>query len=153
MIKVCWGRKWDELLAKDHENLLLKRFDELVDGESQRYARYGGRELEEHFFNTPELQALIAGWSDKDLSELNRGGHDPVKIYAAYKRALETTGKPTVILARTVKGYGLGEAGEGKNITHNQKKLNEEEMRYFRDRFNIPISDAEISQFPFHKSG
>ncbi len=155
VVKVCWGSKWDELLEKDTEGHLNKRFLDLVDGESQRYAAYGARELRENFFNTPELKALIDGWSDEKLGSLNRGGHDPIKIYAAYKYAHDNLGKgkPTVILARTVKGYGLGEAGEGKNITHSQKKLNEEEMRYFRDRFNIPVTDAEIAQYPFHKPG
>lgn len=151
VIKVCWDSHWDKLFAKDNEGLLLKRFDELVDGESQRYAAYGGAELREHFFNTPELQNLIENWSDEELEQLNRGGHDAIKIYAAYKRAVETKDKPTVILVRTVKGFGMGEAGEGRNITHQQKKLNEQEMRYFRDRFNIPISDEQIGQFPFYR--
>ncbi len=151
VIKVCWDSHWDKLLARDKKGLLLKRFDELVDGESQRYAAYGGAELREHFFNTPELKSLIADLSDEDVEELNRGGHDPFKIYAAYKRAVETKSKPTVILVRTVKGFGMGEAGEGRNITHQQKKLNEEEMRYFRDRFSIPISDEEIGDFPFYR--
>ncbi len=151
VIKVCWDSHWDKLLNKDKEGLLLKRFDELVDGESQRYAAYGGAELREHFFNTPELRSLIADLSDEEVEELNRGGHDPLKIYAAYKRAVETKSRPTVILVRTVKGFGMGEAGEGRNITHQQKKLNEEEMRYFRDRFNIPISNEEIEHFPFYR--
>lgn len=151
VIKVPWGRHWDELLAKDSQGVLLERFEQLVDGESQRYAAYGAKALREEFFNTPELKALIDGWSDQDLGKLNRGGHDPQKVYAAYKKAVETKDKPTVILARTVKGYGLGEAGEGKNITHQQKKLNEEEMRNFRDRFDIPVSDEEITQYPFYK--
>ena len=151
VIKVTWGSKWDELLEKDKEGVLLKRFEDLVDGESQRYAAYGAAELRENFFNTPELKKLIEDWDDEKLSKLNRGGHDPRKVYAAYKKATETKDKPTVILARTVKGYGLGEAGEGMNITHNQKKLNEEEMRTFRDRFNIPIDDDEIGQYPFHR--
>ncbi len=152
VIKVVWGRHWDKLLEKDKTGALVKRFEALVDGESQRYAAYGAQELRENFFNTPELKKLIEGWSDDDLAKLNRGGHDPYKVYAAYKRATtKANGKPTVILARTVKGYGLGEAGEGKNVTHQQKKLNEEEMRFFRDRFDIPIADDEIDKFPFYR--
>jgi pyruvate dehydrogenase E1 component len=151
VIKVAWGRGWDRLLEKDHEGALVERFNRLVDGESQRYAAFGAKELREKFFNTPELQRLIEGWSDEDLDQLNRGGHDPIKVYAAYKRAALHTGSPTAILARTVKGYGLGESGEGKNVTHQQKKLNEEEMRAFRDRFDIPISDDEIGGFPFYR--
>ncbi len=151
VIKVCWGNQWDKLLKKDDKGVLVDRFASLVDGESQRYAALGGAELRENFFNTPELRALIEGWSDEELGKLNRGGHDPVKVYAAYKRATESTDRPTVILARTVKGYGLGEAGEGKNVTHQQKKLSEDEMRIFRDRFSLPISDEELTESPFHR--
>ena len=151
VIKVTWGGRWDALLDKDDKGVLLERFSKLVDGESQRYAAFGGEELREHFFNTPELKELIDGWSDEELGKLNRGGHDPIKVYAAYKRATEHKGSPTVILARTVKGYGLGESGEGKNITHQQKKLNEDELRTFRDRFDIPIEDDEIGKFPFYR--
>ena len=151
VIKVTWGSGWDELLAKDDSGALVKRFSELVDGESQRYAAFGAEELKEKFFNTPELKRLIEGWTLDDLAKLNRGGHDPVKVYTAYKRAVDHEGSPTVILARTVKGYGLGEAGEGKNVTHQQKKLNEDELKEFRDRFDIPISDEEIGKFPFYR--
>ncbi|MEX2536889.1 MAG: pyruvate dehydrogenase (acetyl-transferring), homodimeric type [Trueperaceae bacterium] len=151
VIKVAWGRGWDRLLAKDGEGVLIERFGKLVDGESQRYAAFGASELREQFFNTPELKKLIEGWSDDDIDQLNRGGHDPIKVYAAYKRAVEHSGTPTAILARTVKGYGLGESGEGKNITHQQKKLNEDEMRAFRDRFDIPVSDDEVAKFPFYR--
>ncbi len=151
VIKVTWGSVWDKLLEKDDRGVLLERFAKLVDGESQRYAAFGGAELREHFFDTPELKALIEGWSDEDLSKLNRGGHDPIKVYAAYKKATDHKGSPTVILARTVKGYGLGETGEGKNITHQQKKLNEDELKAFRDRFKVPVSDEEIGKFPFYK--
>ena len=151
VFKVVWGSNWDKLLEKDDEGVLVERFSRLVDGESQRYAAFGGPELREHFFDTPELQKLIEGWSDEDLGKLNRGGHDPLKVYAAYKYATEHQGSPVVILARTVKGYGLGEAGEGKNVTHQQKKLNEDEMRAFRDRFDIPISDDEIGKYPFYR--
>ncbi len=151
VIKVAWGSRWDELLKKDKKGVLVERFGKLVDGESQRYAAFGGPELREKFFNTPELKALIEGWSDEDLGRLNRGGHDPVKVYAAYARATKHKGQPTVILARTVKGYGLGESGEGKNVTHQQKKLNEDELKRFRDRFEIPVKDEELAQFPFHR--
>lgn len=151
VIKVIWGSGWDKLIQKDTKGVLLERFEKLIDGESQRYAAFGGPELRKNFFNTPELQALIEGWSDEDLAKLNRGGHDPIKVYTAYKRAVEHQGQPTVILARTVKGYGLGESGEGKNVTHQQKKLNEDELKLFRDRFSIPIQDEEIGQFPFYR--
>ena len=151
VIKVAWGSGWDRLLEKDTDGVLVDRFHRLVDGESQRYAAFGAPELREHFFDTPELKKLIEGWSDADIAKLNRGGHDPVKVYAAYKRATEHEGSPTVILARTVKGYGLGESGEGKNVTHQQKKLNEDELKRFRDRFNIPITDEDIGNFPFYK--
>ena len=151
VIKVVWGSGWDKLLQKDTQGALLKRFEKLIDGESQRYAAFGGAELRKNFFNTPELEALIDGWSDDDLAKLNRGGHDPIKVYTAYKRAVEHEGQPTVILARTIKGYGLGESGEGKNVTHQQKKLNEDELKVFRDRFDVPISDDEIGQFPFYR--
>lgn len=151
VIKVTWGGNWDKLLSKDKDNLLVERFSKLVDGESQRYAAYGGPELRENFFNTPELKALIEGWTDDDLEQLNRGGHDPVKVYAAYKLATQNIGKPTLILPRTVKGYGMGDVGEGKNSTHQQKKLTVDELKYVRDRFDIPISDEEIDQYPFHR--
>ena len=151
VIKVPWGSKWDELLSKDHHGILVQRFGQLVDGESQRYAAFGASELREKFFNTPELQKLIEDWNDDDIGRLNRGGHDPIKVYSAYQRAVEHIGSPTVILTRTVKGYGLGESAEGKNVTHQQKKLNEEELRAFRDRFNIPITDDEIGQYPFFR--
>ncbi len=151
VIKVAWGSKWDELLAKDDDGVLVKRFNQLIDGESQRYAAFGASELRENFFNTPELKALIEGWTDDDIGRLNRGGHDPVKVYAAYQRAVNHVGSPTVILARTVKGYGMGETAEGKNVSHQQKKLDEDEMIAFRDRFDIPIKDEEIAKYPFYR--
>ena len=151
VIKVIWGSGWDKLLEKDAQGVLLKRFDKLIDGESQRYAAFGAAELRKNFFNTPELQSLIEGWTDDDLAKLNRGGHDPIKVYSAFKQATEHKGQPTVILARTVKGYGLGESGEGKNVTHQQKKLSEDELKLFRDRFEVPIKDEEISQYPFYR--
>ncbi len=151
VIKVAWGSAWDDLLKRDTEGVVVKRFEELVDGESQRYAAFGGQELKERFFNTPELKELVKDWTDADFAKLNRGGHDPVKVYAAFDRATKHVGQPTVIIARTVKGYGMGAAGEAQNITHQQKKLDENEMRAFRDRFNLPISDDEIANEPFHR--
>ncbi len=151
VIKVAWGSRWDELLERDTEGVLIERFNQLIDGESQRYAAFGGQELYDHFFNTPELKKLVEGWSIEDIDRLNRGGHDPVKIYAAFERAVNHKGSPTVVLLRTVKGYGMGEAGEGKNITHQQKQLTLDEQRYFRDRFEIPISDEQMEKYPFHR--
>ena len=151
VIKVAWGSAWDELIAKDEDGALVKRFGRLVDGESQRYAAFGAPELREKFFDTPALRKLIEGWSDDDLARLNRGGHDPDKVYAAYHRALEHRGSPTVILARTVKGYGLGESGEAMNVAHQQKKLDLEALRQFRDRFEVPISDEELEDHPFFR--
>ncbi|HZJ10994.1 MAG TPA: pyruvate dehydrogenase (acetyl-transferring), homodimeric type [Trueperaceae bacterium] len=151
VIKVAWGSAWDELLKKDTTGALIRRFEELVDGESQRYAAFGGPELKERFFNTPELKELVAHFSDADFNRLNRGGHDPVKVYAAFEAATSHKGQPTVILARTVKGYGMGSAGEAQNVTHQQKKLDENEMRAFRDRFELPISDEQIATNPFFR--
>ncbi|MDZ7706979.1 MAG: pyruvate dehydrogenase (acetyl-transferring), homodimeric type [Trueperaceae bacterium] len=151
VIKVAWGRYWDKLLEKDDEGILVERFERMVDGESQRYAAFGGPELRERFFDSPELKKLIEGWSDEDLNELNRGGHDPTKVYAAYQRAVKHQGQPTAILARTVKGYGLGESAEAKNPAHQTKKLDEDDMRIFRDRFDIPIADEDIGDYPFYR--
>ncbi|MAT59526.1 MAG: pyruvate dehydrogenase (acetyl-transferring), homodimeric type [Ignavibacteriae bacterium] len=152
VIKVIWGSDWDPLLDADKTGLLTKRMNEMIDGESQKYIVEGGSYIRKHFFGKyPELQELIEQFSDEQLARMKRGGHDPEKVYAAYKAAVENTGKPTVILAKTVKGYGLGEAGEGKNITHQQKKLNEDELREFRTRFGIPISDEDIASAPFYR--
>ena len=151
VLKVAWGSKWDELLERDEEGILARRFNRLIDGESQRYAAFGARELRERFFDSPELQQLIEDWSDDDLAQLNRGGHDPIKVYAAYHRAVNHRGSPTVILARTVKGYALGETVEGKNPTHQQKKLDLDEMRTYRDRLKIPISDEDMVKYPFYR--
>ncbi len=152
VIKVVWGDDWDPLLAKDEQGLLVKRMGEAVDGEYQKYAASPGSYIREHFFGKyPELLQLIKGYSDDKLERLRRGGHDPEKVFAAFKAAVECTGKPTVILAKTIKGYGLGEAGEGRNITHQQKKLNEDELREFRSRFGIPISDEDVAKAPFYK--
>ncbi len=152
VIKVIWGREWDPLLAKDRDGLLVKRMGEIVDGQYQKYAVESGAYLREHFWGAdPRLLDMVKHLSDDQLKKMTLGGHDPVKVYNAYKAAVEHKGAPTVILARTIKGYGLGEAGEGKNITHQQKKMNEEELRAFRTRFNIPVGDAEVAKTPFYR--
>jgi pyruvate dehydrogenase E1 component len=152
VIKVIWGREWDPMLAKDRDGLLVKRMGEVVDGQYQKYAVESGGYLREHFWGAdPRLLDMVKHLSDDQLKKMSLGGHDPIKVYNAYKAAVEHKGAPTVILARTIKGYGLGEAGEGKNITHQQKKMNEEELRAFRTRFNIPISDHDISKAPFYR--
>ncbi len=152
VIKVVWGDDWDPLLEKDNEGLLARRMGEVVDGEYQKYTVSSGAYVREQFFGKdPRLLDMAKSLSDEDVRKMRRGGHDPEKVYAAYKAAVDYKGAPTVILAKTVKGYGLGESGEGKNITHQQKKLNEQEMKEFRSRFNIPISDAEIAKAPFYK--
>ncbi|MBM4005307.1 MAG: pyruvate dehydrogenase (acetyl-transferring), homodimeric type [Planctomycetes bacterium] len=152
VIKVIWGDDWDPLLERDRTGLLVKRMGEVVDGEYQKYSVSGGDYIRQNFFGKyPELLEMVGGYSDEKLSKLRRGGHDPEKVYAAYRNAIESTSQPTVILAKTIKGYGLGEAGEGKNITHSQKKMNEDELREFRTRFNIPISDEDVAQTPFYR--
>ncbi|MBK9776416.1 MAG: pyruvate dehydrogenase (acetyl-transferring), homodimeric type [bacterium] len=152
VIKVIWGGDWDPLLEADKKGLLHQRMDEVLDGEMQRYNVSEGSEIREHFFGRyPELLDLVSGYSDEQIRKLRRGGHDPAKVYAAYKSAVDHKKTPTVILAQTIKGYGLGEAGEGKNITHSQKKLNEDELKEFRTRFNIPINDEDISEAPFYR--
>ncbi len=150
VIKVIWGSGWDALLAKDKSGLLLKRMEEVVDGDYQAYKSKDGAFVRKHFFGKyPELLDLVADMTDQDIWKLQRGGHDPRKIYAAYSAAKAHKGEPTVILAKTVKGYGMGEAGEGQNATHSQKKMGIEHMRRFRDRFSIPVSDAEMEEIPF----
>ncbi len=152
VIKVLWGVDWDALLDKDHDGLLAERMGQVIDGERQKYSVSSGAYVREHFFGThPKLLEMVQNYSDEQLAKMRLGGHDPQKIYAAYKAAVEHTGAPTVILARTTKGYGLGEAGEGKNITHQQKKLNEAELRTFRSRFGIPLSDDEVVGAPFYR--
>jgi pyruvate dehydrogenase E1 component len=152
VIKVLWGREWDPLLAKDRDGLLVRRMGEIVDGQYQKYAVESGAYVRQHFWGAdPRLLDMVKHLSDDQLKKLTLGGHDPVKVYNAYKAAVEHKGAPTVVLARTIKGYGLGEAGEGKNITHQQKKMNEEELRAFRTRFGIPISDADVSNAPFYR--
>jgi pyruvate dehydrogenase E1 component len=152
VLKVLWGSEWDALLAKDQNGLLVKRMGEIVDGEYQKYAVEDGAYVRQHFWGAdPRLLDMVKHLSDEQLKKLTLGGHDPIKVYTAYKAAVEHSGQPTVILARTIKGYGIGEAGEGKNITHQQKKLNETELRAFRTRFGIPIGDDEIAQAPFYR--
>jgi len=152
VVKVIWGSYWDPLLARDTKGLLLKRMEECVDGDYQAYKAKGGAYTREHFFGKyPELADMVANMTDEDIWRLNRGGHDPVKVYAAYAAAMRSQGQPTVILAKTVKGYGMGEAGEGMNVTHSQKKMGEAHLKAFRDRFNIPISDDQIGAAPFYK--
>ncbi len=152
VIKVIWGDDWDPLLAKDRDGQLVARMGEVVDGQYQKYSVESGAYTREHFFGTsPELRRMAEQLTDEQIRKMRRGGHDPAKVYAAYKAAVEHRGSPTVILAKTVKGYGLGEAGEGRNVTHQQKKLNEEELREFRTRFGIPISDEDLVKMPFYR--
>jgi pyruvate dehydrogenase E1 component len=152
VIKVLWGSEWDPILERDTEGLLVKRMGEVVDGEYQKLVVSSGDYVRQFFFGSdPRLLKLVEPLPDEALRRLRLGGHDPRKVYAAYKAAFEHKGGPTVILARTIKGYGLGEAGEGKNVTHQQKKLNEDELREFRSRFGIPLSDSDISDVPFYR--
>ena len=152
VIKVLWGSEWDRLFARDHSGLLIKRMGECVDGEYQNFKARGAAYARKEFFGKyPELAELVADLSDEEIANLNRGGHDPVKIYQAYKRATETVGMPTVVLAKTIKGYGLGEAGEGRNVSHNQKKLNEDEMEYVVRRFQIAVPDNIVKAAGFYR--
>tara|TARA_R110000772_G_scaffold107988_4_gene210673 strand:- start:11124 stop:13787 length:2664 start_codon:yes stop_codon:yes gene_type:complete len=152
VVKVIWGRHWDKLLEKDKTGLLRRRMNEVVDGELQNYKANGGAYTREHFFGKyPELLELVKDLSDDDIMYLNRGGHDPYKVYAAYAKAMETKGRPTVVLAMTVKGYGLGEGGEAQNETHSVKKLGVEELKKFRDRFGVPISDEDLKSVPYYR--
>ncbi|MFA5370752.1 MAG: pyruvate dehydrogenase (acetyl-transferring), homodimeric type [Sideroxydans sp.] len=150
VIKVVWGGKWDRLLAKDKSGLLLQRMEEVVDGEYQTYKSRDGAFVRQHFFGKyPELLELVADMSDDEIWHLNRGGHDPHKVFAAYATASKHKGQPTVILAKTVKGYGMGSSGEAQNPTHQQKKMDGESLRHFRDRFNIPVTDEQLPKLPF----
>ncbi len=152
VLKVIWGRYWDPLLARDNDGLLQRRMMEAVDGEYQNYKARDGAYVRKHFFGKyPELEKMVASMSDDDIWRLNRGGHDPYKVYAAYAAATTHKGQPTVILAKTIKGYGMGKAGEGLNITHQQKKMDVDALKAFRDRFNIPISDDVIADTPFYR--
>ena len=152
VIKVIWGSYWDQLLAKDKTGLLIKRMNECVDGEYQAFKANNGSYVREKFFGKyPELKDLVSTMTDRDIWKLNRGGHDPHKVYAAYDEAVKTKGKPTVILAKTIKGYGMGKSGESINITHQQKKLGEEDLLYYRDRFDIPLTDKQVKNIEFYK--
>ncbi len=152
VIKVIWGGSWDPLLERDHDGVLAARMEEAVDGDYQMYSVAPGAYTRQHFFGTdPRLAALVASATDDEIRRLRRGGHDPEKVYAAYRAAVGHRGSPTVILAKTIKGYGLGEAGEGRNVSHQQKQMNEEELREFRSRFGIPISDQELASVPFYR--
>jgi pyruvate dehydrogenase E1 component len=153
VVKVIWGRYWDQLLAQDHSQLLVKRMEEALDGDYQNYKAHGGAYTREHFFGKyPELKAMVANMSDDDIWRLNRGGHDATKVYAAYHEAVNHEGQPTVILAKTVKGYGMGiGSGEAQNTTHQKKKMDLASIKQFRDRFNIPVADADIEKVPFCK--
>ncbi|MGD8346756.1 MAG: pyruvate dehydrogenase (acetyl-transferring), homodimeric type [Lysobacterales bacterium] len=153
-IKVIWGSYWDKLFAKDKDGLLRQRMEEAVDGDYQNYKAKGGAYTREHFFGKyPELLDMVATMSDQDIWRLNRGGHDPHKIYAAYASAVSSPGQPTVILAKTVKGYGMGQAGEAQNITHQQKKMDVESIRQFRDRFGVPVADDRLEEVPYYHPG
>ena len=152
VIKVIWGKDWDPLLAKDKDGLLVKRMGEIVDGEYQKYTVESGEYLRKHFWGKyPQLLEMVKHLSDDELKKLTLGGHDPVKVYNAYKAAVEHKGQPTVLLIRTIKGYGLGDAGEGKNITHQQKKLTEDELRAVRERFSIPVPEEKLSEAPYYR--
>jgi pyruvate dehydrogenase E1 component len=152
VIKTIWGRRWDPLLAADTEGRLVKRMEEAVDGEYQVFKSRDGAYVREHFFGAdPELARMVEDWSDAEIFSLNRGGHDPQKVYNAYAQAVAHTGQPTVILAKTIKGYGMGESGEGQNITHQAKKMNEKALFAFRDRFGLDLSDDEVRDVSFHK--
>jgi len=154
VIKVIWGSDWDPLIEADNTGRLVQRMTEVLDGEYQKYVVEPGSYVRQEFFGKyPELLELVKGYGDEQLHGLRRGGHDPEKVYAAYKAAVEHQGSPTVILAKTVKGYGLGEAGEGRNVTHQQKKLNEEELRFFRDRFELPLTDEQVAEAAFYHPG
>lgn len=152
VVKVIWGSYWDELLARDKSGKLIQLMGETVDGEYQNCKAKGGKYTRENFFNKyPETAALVANMSDDDIWRLNRGGHDPVKVFAAYQKAIDTKGRPTVILAKTVKGFGLGSSGEAQNVAHNVKKMDVDSIKQFRDRFNIPVADEKIEELPYFK--
>src|ERR687886_1129398 len=151
VIKVLWGTGWDQLIARDTTGILLKRMEEAVDGEYQDFKSKNGAYVREHFFGKyPELRAMVKDMTDDQIWALNRGGHDPLKVYAAYAAAVKHTRQPTVILAKTVKGYGMGEAGEGQNVTHQQKKMTESALAAFRHRFGLELSEEEVAKTSFH---
>src|SRR5213080_4053291 len=149
VIKVLWGSAWDKLFAKDKAGVLLKRMEECVDGQYQDFKSKNGAYVREHFFNSPELKALVADLSDEEVWKLNRGGHDPFKVYAAYAAAVKHEDQPTVILAKTVKGYGMGESGEGQMISHQAKKMTQDALKQFRERFQVPITDKQFEEMAY----
>jgi pyruvate dehydrogenase E1 component len=152
VIKVIWGGKWDALFSKDKSNIMQKRMEECVDGDYQAYKANDGAYVRKHFFGKyPELADMVNHMSDDEIWHLNRGGLDQQKVYAAYSEAVKTDGKPTIILAKTIKGFGMGAAGEGMNITHQQKKMTLEQLAHFRDRFSIPITDEQLKNIPFYR--
>jgi len=151
VIKVIWGRRWDAILAKDEDGLVMKRMMECVDGEYQTFKSKDGAYVREYFFNTPELKALVEEYTDKDIWELNRGGHDPIKLFSAYNAAVNHNGQPTVILAKTIKGYGMGDSGEAQNTSHQQKKMSLQSISDIRDRWQLPVKDSEIESLPYLK--
>ena len=149
VIKVIWGRRWDPILARDKDGLVVKRMMECVDGDYQTFKSKDGAYVREHFFNTPELKELVKDYTDRDIWELNRGGHDPIKVFAAYNAAANHNGQPTVILAKTIKGYGMGDSGQAQNTSHQQKKMSVESIKAIRDRYQLPISDDELPNLPY----
>ncbi|HZQ60639.1 MAG TPA: pyruvate dehydrogenase (acetyl-transferring), homodimeric type, partial [Casimicrobiaceae bacterium] len=149
VIKVIWGTRWDSLLARDHKGILQRRMMECVDGEYQTFKSKDGAYVREYFFNSPELKAMVADWSDDDIWALNRGGLDPHKVYASYHAAVNHKGQPTVILAKTIKGFGMGLSGEAQNITHQQKKMSVDSIRAMRDRFSLPVPDEDLEKVPY----
>src|SRR4029077_20542195 len=151
-IQVLWGTDWDPLFERDHDGLLAKRLGEMVDGESQKLVIESGAYVRQQVFGSdPRLLKMVEDVPDEALRTLRQGGHDPKKVYAAYKAAVEHKGSPTVILARTIKGYGLGEAGEGRNVTHQQKKVDEDTLRHFGERFGLAITEDQIATVPFYR--
>ena len=152
VIKVVWGRLWDPLFEADKKNLMQRAMDETVDGEYQNFKAKGGKYVRENFFGKhPELLRMVEHLSDEEIYRLTRGGHDPHKIYSAYHSAVNHSGQPTVILAKTVKGYGMGEAGESENTPHQVKKLNLDDLKHFRDRFDVPLSDEDLQEVPYYR--
>ncbi len=151
VIKVIWGRRWDPLLARDKKGLIVKRMMECVDGDYQTFKSKDGAYVREKFFNTPELRALVEDYTDRDIWELNRGGHDPLKVFAAYNAAVKHKDQPTVILAKTIKGYGMGSSGQAQNTSHQQKKMSLESIKNIRDRYQLPVSDDELENLPYLK--
>ena len=149
VIKLVWGQRWDALLARDKDGLLVARMMSCVDGDYQTFKAKNGAYVREHFFNTPELKAMVSDWSDGDIYELNRGGHDPVKVFAAFHAAVHHQGQPTVILAKTIKGYGMGDSGEAQNISHQQKKMSPSSLSNFRSRYALPVTDEQLNDLPY----